>query len=176
MVQKVIDGTFIDIINSCAIAWYILPIQSHFLQEKLVQSVATKFLLCSTATKIIYTFVRDRHSWWVNYNLNYILAIHHEMIGFWENSGIVDNLVGNIFQLLMESVHTNNTQIIVNANVYLAAMSIGKSGYPFQIFVFPDTLMLYILVLLIHIAKLLQNLDIHNRTVYFRLVRSSEKG
>ena len=86
------------------------------------------------------------------------------MINLRDYSCIVDNLIGNIFQLLVQLIHTHNAQIIVNADVYLTTISIGKAGYPFQVFVLPNALMLYVLILLIHIANILHTADIHNST------------
>ena len=88
------------------------------------------------------------------------------MVCLWKHAGIVDNLVRNILQLLMKIVHANNSQIIVNANIYLSALSVSKAGHPFQIFVFPYTLMLNVLIFLIHIAKLAKNPDIGNDTIF----------
>lgn len=73
------------------------------------------------------------------------------MVCLWKHAGIVDNLVRNILQLLMEIVNANHSQIIVNANIYLSALSVSKAGHPFQVFVFPYTLIFSILVFVVHI-------------------------
>ena len=87
------------------------------------------------------------------------------MVGFGKYTGIVDNLVRYILQLLMKFIHTDNRQVIINANIYLASMSVGKTRYPLQIIVLPNALVLYILILLIHIAKLTKNPEIHKSTI-----------
>lgn len=78
------------------------------------------------------------------------------MISLWKNTGEVDYFVGNILKLFVQSVYTYNTQVIINSNVYLTSLSIGKTGYPFQIFVFPNTFVFNILPFVIHIAKVVQ--------------------
>jgi len=83
------------------------------------------------------------------------------MVDFGKHTRIIDNLIRYILQLLMKVIYADNRQIIINSNIYLAAMGIGKARHPFQILILPNALMLYILILLIHIAKLRQNTDFH---------------
>lgn len=126
-----------------------------------MKSHSPKFLFSCPTTIIIYTSIRNRHPAWLYDNLNNILALHDKMICFRKNTCIIDNLVGYILQLFMEIVNANNSQIVINANIYLSPLGVSEAGYPLQVFVFPYTFMLNVLILLIHIAKLPQNTDIH---------------
>lgn len=49
------------------------------------------------------------------------------MIGLREYTCVVDYLVWNILQLLVEFFNTYNCQIIINTDIYLATISIGKA-------------------------------------------------
>ncbi len=84
------------------------------------------------------------------------------MVGFREYACIVDNLVGQILHLLMKVINTDDCQIIIYADINLTTMSIGKARYPFQILVLPNALVLYVLIFLIHIAKLAKKTEVHN--------------
>lgn len=80
------------------------------------------------------------------------------MVGLREYPGVADNLVRYILQLLMEIVNTNNSHVIVDANVNLSTLCVSKAGYPLQVFVFSYAFMLNVLILLIHFANLQKNL------------------
>ena len=83
------------------------------------------------------------------------------MISLREHAGIIDNLVWNIFQLPMKILNTNHSQVIIDTNINLSALSISEAGYPFQVFVFLYALMLNVLIFLIHSAKLAKKPDIN---------------
>lgn len=61
----------------------------------------------------------------------------------------------------MEIVNPNNSQVIINTNIYLSTLSVSEAGYPLKIFVFPYAFILNVLIFLIHIANLPQNPDIY---------------
>ena len=155
--QEITDGIIVYIVQDHSITRHILPVHPHLLQEKLMKSSAAKFLLSGSATVVIDSTIGYRHHRRFNDNLNHILAINGEMISFREYTGIVDNLVGQILHLLMKVVNTDNCQIVIDANINLAAMGIGKARYPLQILILPDSLVLYVLILPIHMAKLKKN-------------------
>ena len=126
-----------------------------------------KLLFSCATTIVINATIRNGHSTWFDDNLNNVLPLHHKMISLRKHAGIVDNLVWNIFQLLMKIVYTNHSQVIINTNIYLSTLSISKAGNPFQVFVFPNALMLNVLIFLIHRAKLTKNPDTNkDRTPY----------
>ena len=93
-----------------------------------MEGISTQLLFRSPAPVIICSAIRNRHPTRFNDNLNDILAIHLNMVCLWKHAGIVDNLVRNILQLRMKIVNANNRQIIVNANIYLSALSVSKAG------------------------------------------------
>ncbi len=75
------------------------------------------------------------------------------MIRLGKHTCIVDDLIRNIFQQFMKIVHTNYSHIIVYTDINLSALSISKARNPLKVLVFPYTLILYILIFLIHSAK-----------------------
>ncbi len=76
------------------------------------------------------------------------------MIGLRKHTGVVDDLIWYILKLLMKIVNANDCQVIVNANVNLATLSVSEAGHPLQVFVFPYAFMLNILILVVHISSI----------------------
>ena len=126
-----------------------------------MEGCSAKLLFGCLTTIIIDTAIGNRHPARFNHNLNDILPLYLKMVCFRKYPGVADNLVGYIFQLLMEIVNTNNSHVIVNANVNLSTLRISEAGYPLQVLVFPYTFMLNVLILWVHVAKIPQNPDTH---------------
>ena len=166
MIQEIFNRTIVNIIQGNAITGDILPVQPHLFQEKLMKGRSAKFLFGCTTPIIIDTAIRYRHPARFNNNLNDILALYLKMVGLRKYPGVADNLVRYILQLLMEIVNTDNCHVIVNANVDLSTLRVSEAGYPLQVFVFPYTLMLNVLIFLIHIAKLAKIPEIGNDTIF----------
>lgn len=72
------------------------------------------------------------------------------MVGLRKYPGVADNLVRYILQLLMEIINANNSHVIVDTNVNFSTLRVSEAGYPFQVLVFPYTLIFSILILVVH--------------------------
>ncbi len=83
------------------------------------------------------------------------------MVGFGKYTCMIYDFIRDILELTMEPWNADDSQIVVNTDIYFATKSISKSRYPFQIIVFPDTLMLDVLILLIHRTKIVITPDVH---------------
>ncbi len=126
-----------------------------------MKSYSAKLLFCRSTAITIDAAVRNRHSARLYYNLDNVFTLQFEMVGLGKYTSIIDYFVWNVLQLFVEIINPNHRKVIVDANVYLTSLRIGEAGHPFQVLVFPDSLMLDILIFLIHCAKLSKNTGTH---------------
>ncbi len=87
-------------------------------------------MIGGTTPHIKSSFIGDRNVRLLNVNLDYVFPITLYMADRRDDTQHRHNLVGNIFQQLMQMRNTNVRHIIVNANIYLSTLRISEAAHP----------------------------------------------
>ena len=62
------------------------------------------------------------------------------------NAKCSDNLVGNVLHQPFAVGHAHHFMVVIHTNIYSTALCVGKTTDPFEVFVAPRLLILYVLI------------------------------
>ena len=84
-----------------------------------------------------FSVITNRKTARLNFDFNIIESILGMLIDIRNNSKSGLNLIRNVLKQFLCVLNPYNSSVITYANVDRTALRIGKSAYPFQVFVTP---------------------------------------
>ena len=108
---------------------------------------------------MILSLESNRHIAGVHNNLDVFPAVHLMQVDLGHDAERGDNLVGDVLHQPFAVGDAHNFMIVVHTDIDSAALRIGETAYPFEVFVAPRLLILDVLLFfgcyLCHLAYLI---------------------
>ena len=158
-----IKAVVVQIVHANAVHRDGVPAIAGLGDQELRERGPAELLLCAAAPVVIFALVADRIGAGAHLDLNVLQAILLQEIHVGNDAHGVLDLVGDILQQPLPVCQAHDRAVITDADIDRAALGIGKSAYPFQVFVPPGFLILNVLVLK-HRGTSESSLPIHVRS------------
>ena len=114
-----------------------IPSISGLFNKKFCQRRTAQLLLGAAAPIMIFALIADRIGTGIDLDFDIILTVLGKQIDICDDAHCILDLVWDILKELLAVRDANNLSVITDTDIDSASAGIGKSAYPFQVFVSP---------------------------------------